>query len=237
MNDLNLFEHFIQSASMSERPAKRIRQACEPCRNVTGRVSIERTPVPVPVPVATPTPSRAQETRLRSSSDVNLEERLKSVEAQLAEVLENQASMSRGASRNISHSPALSHSRQAIGPHVPRLSSSKLPPCEVIASIAKTYLLYCDCQPLPLFYRKGFVETLNERDPEVIFSVLALAIRFSDEEDFRDHQIELITGYVEAARSIISGRIFGGRVELSTLQSLCLLSLVDFTSTSYSSGS
>lgn len=98
-------------------------------------------------------------------------------------------------------------------------------------SIAKTYLLYCDCQPLPVFCRKEFIETLSERDPEVILSILALAIRFSDEDVFRDNQFELVAGYVEAARSIISGKIFGGRVELSTLQSLCLLSLVDFTST------
>ncbi|RAL59617.1 hypothetical protein DID88_006476 [Monilinia fructigena] len=237
---------------MSERPAKRIRQACEPCRrkktrcpgekpicshcsrlrqncyyddgshNMTGRISIEKTPLP--------TPSRAQETNLTSSSDVSLEERLKSVEAQLAEVLANQASMSRSASRQISDSPALSHLEQAMGmPNIPRLSSRKLPPYEIITSVAKTYLLYCDCQPLPVFCRKGFVETLSERDPEVIFSVLALAIRFSEEEVFRDNKTELINGYLEAAQSIISGRIFGGQVELSTLQSLCLLSLVDFS--------
>lgn len=81
-----------------------------------------------------------------------------------------------------------------------------------------------------MFCRNRFVETINERDPEVIFSILALAMRFSDDDIFRDSQSELITGYVEAAQSIISARIFGGRVELSTLQSLCLLSLVDFTS-------
>ncbi|ESZ91523.1 C6 transcription factor [Sclerotinia borealis F-4128] len=238
---------------MSERPAKRVRQACEPCRRkktrcpgekpicsncarlrqncyyaddglnrVNERTSTERTPML--------TPSRVQETHLRSFSDVNLEDRLKSVEAQLAEVLSNQVSTSRSESRHISNSPVLSHLEHTIRtPNDSRLSSSKLPPYEAIVSIAKTYLLYCDCQPLPVFCRKDFVESINERDPEVIFSVLALAIRFSDDDIFLDNQSELVTGYVEAARSIISGRIFGGRVELSTLQSLCLLSLVDFT--------
>ncbi|KAA8571160.1 hypothetical protein EYC84_000505 [Monilinia fructicola] len=132
---------------MSERPAKRIRQACEPCRrkktrcpgekpmcshcsrlrqncyyddgshNMTGRISIERTPVP--------TPGRAQETHLISSSDVTLEDRLKSVEIQLAEVLANQASMSRSTSRHISDSPALSHLELAMRtPNIPRLSTN-----------------------------------------------------------------------------------------------------------------
>ena len=157
--------------------------------------------------------------------------------------------MSRSASRHMSNSPVLSQLGQTMRtPNVFRLSSrwevsmqwfirllnwpnwSKLPPYEAVISIAKTYLLYCDCQPLPVFCRNRFVETINERDPEVIFSILALAIRFSDDDIFRDNQSELITGYVEAAQSIISARIFGGRIELSTLQSLCLLSLVDFTS-------
>ncbi|KAK6600021.1 hypothetical protein H4I96_07347 [Botrytis cinerea] len=247
MNDLNLFAHFIESASMSERPAKRIRQACEPCRyvivlfiwikgwrvqncyyaddgsnHVNERTSIERTPLP--------TPTRIQEKSHVRSSDINLEDRLKSVEAQLAEVLSNQVAMSRSASRHMSNSPVLSQLGQTMRtPNVFRLSSSKLPPYEAVISIAKTYLLYCDCQPLPVFCRNRFVETINERDPEVIFSILALAIRFSDDDIFRDNQSELITGYVEAAQSIISARIFGGRIELSTLQSLCLLSLVDFT--------
>ncbi|KAM0147739.1 hypothetical protein ACHAPG_010399 [Botrytis cinerea] len=238
---------------MSERPAKRIRQACEPCRrkktrcpgekpicshcarlrqncyyaddgsnHVNERTSIERTPLP--------TPTRIQEKSHVRSSDINLEDRLKSVEAQLAEVLSNQVAMSRSASRHMSNSPVLSQLGQTMRtPNVFRLSSSKLPPYEAVISIAKTYLLYCDCQPLPVFCRNRFVETINERDPEVIFSILALAIRFSDDDMFRDNQSELITGYVEAAQSIISARIFGGRIELSTLQSLCLLSLVDFT--------
>ncbi|KAM3088829.1 hypothetical protein ACMFMG_000456 [Clarireedia jacksonii] len=95
--------------------------------------------------------------------------------------------------------------------------------------IATTYLIYCDCQPIPLFHRKHFVEHFANRNPEVIFSVSALAIRFLDEDFSHQNMIELANGYAETARTIVSGSIFGGRVEISTLQSLCLLSLVDFT--------
>lgn len=35
---------------------------------------------------------------------------------------------------------------------------------------------------------------------------------------------------VEAARSIVSQKVFDGAIEFSTLQALCILSLVDFTS-------
>jgi hypothetical protein len=62
----------------------------------------------------------------------------------------------------------------------------------------------------------------------LLFAILALASRFSDSA-IRASQIELVDGYVEASRTIISKRVFDGDVELSTIQSLCILALVDFT--------
>ena len=90
------------------------------------------------------------------------------------------------------------------------------------------YLRYCDSQPLPLFHRQSFVETLGDRNPELILSILALALRYTDERVVgrKDHEV---TGYVEAARKIVSKKVFHGTVELSTIQSLCILALVDFT--------
>jgi hypothetical protein len=95
-------------------------------------------------------------------------------------------------------------------------------------SVAETYLLYCDCQPLPLFHRQSFIRSLRSRDPELLFALLALAIRFSDNA-IRVNQAALVDGYVEGARTIIAKRVFDGHIELSTIQSLCLLTLVDFT--------
>lgn len=94
---------------------------------------------------------------------------------------------------------------------------------------AETYLLYCDCQPLPLFHRSTFTQTIRNRDPEVLFSLLALTLRFTEDAQLCLNQSDLIRGYVEAARTLISKRIFDGAIELSTIQSLCLLSLVHFT--------
>jgi hypothetical protein len=110
---------------------------------------------------------------------------------------------------------------------------SRLPTWETIQSVAETYLLYCDCQPLPLFHRQSFIRSLRSRDPELLFAILALALRFSDNA-IQASQTELVGSYVEAARTIISKRVFDGLVELSTIQSLCLLALVDFTGASKS---
>ena len=95
------------------------------------------------------------------------------------------------------------------------------------------YLLYCDCQPLPLFDRESFISTLETRDPEVLLSLLALASRFSNTNNNAHTNLsEIVNGYVETARSLVMRRLSDGPIELSTLQSLCLLSLIEFTSKS-----
>ncbi|PBP22833.1 hypothetical protein BUE80_DR006239 [Diplocarpon rosae] len=106
---------------------------------------------------------------------------------------------------------------------------SSLPSWEVILEAAENYLKFCDCQPLPLFKRSNFLRTLKAREPEVIFSILALASRFTDTYGRCSDEARLIGGYVEAARTIVAKKVFEGAVELSTIQSLCLLTLVDFT--------
>ena len=105
---------------------------------------------------------------------------------------------------------------------------SALPPWDDILAAAELYLLYCDCQPLPLFDRDSFIRTLESRHPEVLLSMLALTSRFSEHAQTR--ATEVVTGHVEAARTLVMQRLSDGPVELSTLQSLCLLSLIDFTS-------
>lgn len=112
---------------------------------------------------------------------------------------------------------------------IPR-ESVALPPLEDISHIADLYLLYCDSQPLPLFCRDGFLASLQAREAEVLFAILALASRFSLSYQNGDDSNDLVNGYAEVARGLVMKRVSDGPVELSTLQSLCLLSLVDFTS-------
>jgi hypothetical protein len=110
-------------------------------------------------------------------------------------------------------------------------SSTPLPPWEEVIPVAELYLLYCDSQPLPLFYRDSFLSSLQTRETELLFAILALAFRFSYAYHNRADSTSLINGYAEVARGLVMKRVSEGPVELSTLQSLCILSLVDFTST------
>lgn len=111
-------------------------------------------------------------------------------------------------------------------------SSITLPPWEEIIPIAELYLLYCDSQPLPLFYRDSFLSTIQTRETELLFAILALAFRFSYAHRNRADSTSLVNSYAEVARGLVMKRVSEGPVELSTLQCLCILSLVDFTSTS-----
>ena len=108
--------------------------------------------------------------------------------------------------------------------------STILPPWDEILPIAELYMLYCDSQPLPLFHRSSFLASLPTRDVEIIYAVLSLSIRFSDKYHSSGDLKEQVNGYAEVARGLVMKRVSEGPVEISTLQCLCLLSLVDFTS-------
>jgi len=104
------------------------------------------------------------------------------------------------------------------------LSKTSLPPLQVILAAGESYLLYCDCQPLPLFHRESFIQALPNRDAEVQFAILALTDRFLDDPEVRGLDL------VETSRAAVIQKVNEGSVELSTLQALVILSLVDFTS-------
>jgi hypothetical protein len=59
---------------------------------------------------------------------------------------------------------------------------------------------------------------------------LALSLRFSNSHRDAHTLSEQVNSYAEVARGLVMKRVSEGPVEVSTLQCLCLLSLVDFTS-------
>ncbi|KAF2709368.1 hypothetical protein K504DRAFT_431849 [Pleomassaria siparia CBS 279.74] len=256
----------------SERPAKRVRQACQPCRRKKARCSgekpvcshcsrlrqachyadeVERA-VPSPTPrshqvSARPAYQNIDESRTPSSANVSsiivtprprssgtspsgqdrhVEDRLRIVEAQLADILRTQGSSSRSTPYPAAESPAQSLFHHPASPPV---YDARLPPWEVIVDAAGVYLQYCDCQPLPLFHRASFIQTLEHRDPEVLLSLLALTSRFTGSPNSPPNHAKPVREYVDTARGIISKKVFDGTIELSTIQALCLLALVDFT--------
>lgn len=92
-------------------------------------------------------------------------------------------------------------------------------------AIGKAYITFCADQPLPLFPKEGFVESLSDRADDTLFAVIAIASRYTihtqDSQLFRD-----------TAHLRIMASIGKGNVQISTLQALCLVILFDFTCTS-----
>ncbi|CAG9955576.1 unnamed protein product [Clonostachys rosea f. rosea IK726] len=128
-----------------------------------------------------------------------------------------------GASTAASPSSADGATSTISSPNDPRV------PWESAETIAELFLMYCDCQPLPLFHRQDFVSTFANRDTQVVYAVIALVSRFSD----RAKTTPLPTAgqrqmFADAAHRSVMAQIASGRVELSTLQTLCLLTLNGF---------
>ncbi|KAJ6032662.1 hypothetical protein N7540_003394 [Penicillium herquei] len=174
------------NSTYPERPSKRIRLACEPCRRKKGKCPGEQ-------PVCSLCARLRQrcfydEERRRqlppegpSRSSIpptssTLEDRLLSLEGKLGAVLDHLGSNANSSSNELSTATP-----SGLG------SAVILPTWEEIIPIAELYLLYCESQPLPLFHRETFLTSLQGRDIEIIYGILALSLRFSDSDlNFRD---------------------------------------------------
>ncbi|KAJ5772884.1 hypothetical protein N7457_007780 [Penicillium paradoxum] len=217
----------------SERPSKkRVRQACEPCRRKKAKCPGEQPICSLcarlrqqclyaderrrPLPESSPKPNDSDP----QTSQV-LADRLRNLESQIGKVLDVLGSKGEPQMSTETLVPSVTLS-------VPT-SSVDLPPWEEIIPIAELYLLYCDSQPLPLFHRDSFLSSLQTRETELLFAILALGFRFSYAHQTRSDFTVLVNGYAEVARALVMKRVSEGPVELSTLQCLCILSLVDFT--------
>lgn len=102
-----------------------------------------------------------------------------------------------------------------------------LPPQDIVVECVDLYLKYCHKQPLWLFDEDDFLQPdLCSR--EVFFGILALAARYSDNPFFTGRVQEMCAEYAESARGLVMLQIAQGSVQLSTIQSLCLLALANF---------
>ncbi|KAI2788461.1 hypothetical protein POX_e06477 [Penicillium oxalicum] len=152
------------------------------------------------------------------------EDRLKSLEGKLGVVIDH---LGVGTNDKCTSTSTSQHLNRSIlsGPSV----SVTLPPWDDVVAIAELYLLYCESQPLPIFHTGSFINSLQSRDIEVIYAILALCLRFSTSHRSASNLSEQVNSYAEVARGLVMKRVSEGPVEVSTLQCLCLLSMVDFT--------
>ncbi|KAF4445827.1 hypothetical protein F53441_10472 [Fusarium austroafricanum] len=86
------------------------------------------------------------------------------------------------------------------------------------------YQTWCHNQPLSLFRPENFLTSLESRDPELRLSIQALSSRFPPGTP--EHEDK--SAMVQECRKIIMLNIASSNVKLSTLQTLCILSLLCF---------
>lgn len=225
---------------MSEEPPtksrKRVRQACEPCRRKKGRCSGEK-------PVCALCSRLGQACTWADSIDDNFafDVPQSSVSANDHDVTHTTDALSTSEQRiyflEEKLDEVLNHVRSLAGvPGTPNAEvkfpesnvsgNVELPDSQTLRKAASLYLKYCHNQPLPLFVPRQFETRLLSLESEVRLCVCVAALRF--ETDFLTAYSEEASSYIETARGLVLKKIITGRVELSTIQSLCLISLADW---------
>ncbi|KAJ5949381.1 hypothetical protein N7454_000965, partial [Penicillium verhagenii] len=116
---------------------------------------------------------------------------------------------------------------EVIAPQVSNPLPFTMPPKEIVAEGFALYFKYCHKQPLWLFDpdEMSMPETCRS---EVIFGTLSLALRYSNNPFLEGRTDQMCRHYAEAARSYAMFRIAQGTVDLSTIQSLCLITLAGY---------
>ncbi|KAG7149738.1 hypothetical protein HYQ46_001352 [Verticillium longisporum] len=189
---------------------------------------------------------RDQSSDTQTVTDTLLHDRIVSLELALSNVVqtsrgdvpassntERPLSPAPPSSSQVRTSPASTRglSRSSLrGSRPPHFSYNQtIPPDLSLKQIAETYQRYCDCRPLALFASKGnsFIDTFIERDDEIICAVIAMAARFLDDGGLKSGNICNVEDTTEKAFQLAIQRVMKGAVEVSTLQTFCLLALLD----------
>jgi hypothetical protein len=100
-------------------------------------------------------------------------------------------------------------------------------PKEIVAEGIALYFQYCHKQPLWLFDPDDLIIPERCRS-EVVFSILSLALRYSNNPYLDGRTDHVCRQYAEAARSYAMFRVSQGTVNLSTIQSFCLIALAEY---------
>ncbi|EMT67725.1 hypothetical protein FOC4_g10005833 [Fusarium odoratissimum] len=88
--------------------------------------------------------------------------------------------------------------------------------------------MWCHNQPVHLFRQEDFLDTLKHRDTELQLAVKMLTYRFPPGQISADKNAALCL-LSASCRKLVTDRIYDGKIRLSTLQTLCLLSMISFS--------
>ncbi|KAJ5358265.1 C6 transcription factor [Penicillium brevicompactum] len=102
-----------------------------------------------------------------------------------------------------------------------------LPPWSEVISFGQIYLDFVESQPFPMFESDSFISSLEGRSSELMYALVAVAVHFSREPMSLEVKKQRSEGYSDTAHALAFARVSGNRVELSTIQTLLLLSHLD----------
>ncbi|KAF7561555.1 hypothetical protein G7046_g2582 [Stylonectria norvegica] len=135
-------------------------------------------------------------------------------------------------------SEALVHDSTSADATVPSFNS--LPPDSVIQTLIDAYFLHAHNQPYAYFQEATFRHNLAcDLLPKcLVFAVLASALRFADDDFFRDSRQEAMEAYArEAWLSVLSDHLtVENSSNLHVVQTTTILAVIDFTAGRISSG-
>ncbi|CAJ0552212.1 Ff.00g061910.m01.CDS01 [Fusarium sp. VM40] len=104
--------------------------------------------------------------------------------------------------------------------------SSLLPGKDVLEDVINAYFQYCHKQPLWLFNQEDF-SSIQDCSEGTLLTLLALASCHSKHPFFQGRLHELGHTYAQAAREGILQQVGEGKVSITTIQNLCMLTLAN----------
>ncbi|KAJ5089907.1 hypothetical protein N7532_008591 [Penicillium argentinense] len=205
-----------RAPSEDGRPAKRARQACEPCRR-------KKTRCPGEKPICSFCERLGQKCVYTGSEAVeegsdfakNIEDRVSRIESKLEQLVEI---------------VAIQESRYASSEASPEIAMTRTFPLhEPPRSAIDLYFTFCNAQPILLFPKNINSNSFGRRDPELVLAMEALGLRFQGSGTAESQLEAKIQSQTQKACQIVMARLTDGTVELSTIQTLCLLSMLEYT--------
>ncbi|KAJ0422050.1 hypothetical protein BJY00DRAFT_94748 [Aspergillus carlsbadensis] len=207
------------------RPPKRTRQACEQCRRKKSRCPGER-------PACSYCQRLGQECEYAGDEEVDyarkMEQRIEGIEGKIDALMEAFS----GQSQPFLPSPTTTFSARPPRPE-PAMEASigtSIPSGLTARNAIHLFWSHCNFQPLTLFRHATFPASAENRDSELLLAMQALGLRFSGGGISEPEISRQITNWTEESRRLAMARIAQGLVELSTLQTLCILIFIDHTS-------
>ncbi|KLP13107.1 uncharacterized protein LW94_6608 [Fusarium fujikuroi] len=218
------------------RSHKRLHQACENCRRKKTRCPGERPACSsctrlsktctYPEVRGNPVTSGSQ----NGSNSTDTERRLAQLEAKIRMMERQEANSEMESYTRISENSAPFQDWQLpLSPSVEMDSStttSILPPNDVLEDVIGAYFQYCHKQPLWLFNREDF-SSMQDCSEETMLALLALASCHSKHPFFQGRVHELGQSYAQSAREGIMHQVGEGKVSITTVQNLCMLTLAN----------